>query len=147
MGAEQLLCDLSFLKTALLKIPSYSQESSSASTATPGSTAANGSSNKPQKSYQKHLDDMIIPLEKQLQIVVTSPDALVHSYKAMAYQPSPLHFVKMMDLKGIPKVEQESYLDEYGVGPNDQIRLVVKNQLAEEGEFGKKLSNLLKIKS
>lgn len=145
MGAEQLLLDLSLLKAALLKAPAFSQESGNTPTTT--TTATSSSSSRPQKSYQKHLEDLIIPVEKQLQIVVTSPDALVHSYKAMAYQPSPAHFVKMMDLKGIPKAEQESYLDEYGVGPSDSIRTLVRNQLAEEGEFGKKLSNLLKIKS
>jgi len=143
IGAEQILLDVTTIKAALLKLPSMIADESGA----PPPAASGAKPVVSQKPYLKHVDEMLLPLEKELQIVMAPADALVHTYKTMYHQPTPAHFVKLLDLKGVPKTEQEAYLDKYGVPINDAIRVLVRNQIAEEGEFGKKLSNLLKIKT
>eukprot|EP01125_Pyxidicula_operculata_P005119 TRINITY_DN186_c1_g3_i1.p1 TRINITY_DN186_c1_g3~~TRINITY_DN186_c1_g3_i1.p1 ORF type:complete len:398 (-),score=94.09 TRINITY_DN186_c1_g3_i1:209-1264(-) len=115
LGAEQLLSDVGNMKVFLQKLPTIGTE--------------NGETN---ERFSKLIEKQISPIEKVVQIVLSSKENLVETYKTMYPEPDVNHFVRILDMKGTPKTEQESYLDQYGVAPNAPIRITIRTAIQEE---------------
>jgi len=94
-GAEQLLIDLSALKTALLRIPGESLSTQNYT-----------------RSIQKHT----ARLEALLKVIVTPSDpaeGFILNYTLLIGDASFTNFQKILDLKGTTKAEQNDLLDSF----------------------------------
>ncbi|KAJ7594544.1 Vps53-like protein [Mycena floridula] len=95
IGAEQLLIDLSAVKSFLLQLPGDSLASS---------------------SYTRGLAKSTTRLESLLKVIVTPvdpPEGFILNYTLLIGDASFSNFQKILDLKGTPKAEQNDLLDSF----------------------------------
>ncbi|KAI6033241.1 Vps53-like protein [Pisolithus orientalis] len=95
IGAEQLLIDLGVVKSCLLKLPSEALSTS---------------------GYTRSLTKITTRLEALLKVIVTPvdpPEGFILNYTLLIGDASFSNFQKILDLKGTPKLEQNSLLDTF----------------------------------
>ncbi|KAF8134453.1 Vps53-like protein [Boletus edulis] len=95
IGAEQLLIDLGVFKSCLLKLPGESLSTT---------------------SYTRSLTKITTRLEALLKVIVTPVDpaeGFILNYTLVIGDVSFSNFQKILDLKGTPKMEQNSLLDTF----------------------------------
>jgi len=95
IGAEQLLIDLGVFKSCLLKLPGESLAAS---------------------SYTRSLTKITTRLEALLKVIITPVDpaeGFILNYTLVIGDASFSNFQKILDLKGTPKMEQNSLLDSF----------------------------------
>ncbi|KAI6040208.1 Vps53-like protein [Pisolithus marmoratus] len=95
IGAEQLLIDLGVLKSSLLKLPGETLSTS---------------------GYTRSLTKIATRLEVLLKVIVTPvdpPEGFILNYTLLIGDASFSNFQKILDLKGTPKLEQNSLLDTF----------------------------------
>ncbi|KAL4251433.1 VPS53 family protein [Abortiporus biennis] len=95
IGAEQLLIDLSALKTSLLKLPGEELSTS---------------------NYTRNVTKNTTKLETLLKVIVTPVDpaeGFVLNYTLLIGDASFSNFQKILDLKGTPKLEQNDLMDTF----------------------------------
>jgi hypothetical protein len=100
VGAEQMLLDITSIKQVLLEIPTYSLEGKKDPSTVPS-------------RYSKHVTKEMGRAEKLLKILISPPEAMVATYLAIAKEVSEHRLARIMELKGIPKSEQQQMLDQY----------------------------------
>lgn len=126
LGAEQLLLDTKLLRGILLKI--FGDNS----------------------RITKRIEQNMGAVEKVCQVIAARKDSLVVTYKSLNATINVAEFIQILDIKGIKKNEQESYLDKLGISPNNSIRLTIRNQIEEEesmtGRIGSFLERLPSMK-
>uniref|UniRef100_A0A6B2KYE7 Vps53 N-terminal domain-containing protein n=1 Tax=Arcella intermedia TaxID=1963864 RepID=A0A6B2KYE7_9EUKA len=137
IGAEQLLVDATSLKAILVNLPAIGLNEADAST-------------KVTERFRKRIDKEMAPIEALLKILVTPTSLLTETYIQM-YQSEgkdPLHFIKILNVKGIKESEQDTYLDQFGLKPNDPIRQKIKNneQTKVKFTFDSIIDNIFKKK-
>jgi hypothetical protein len=71
-------------------------------------------------------------LDKLLETVMTPSELLVDSYKAIVSDHTKLELIKIMDIQGIKKSDQEGYFDQYGSTKDSPGRLDVRSAAASE---------------
>lgn len=71
-------------------------------------------------------------LDKLLKTVMTPAELLVDTYKAIVSDHTELDLIKIMDIQGIKKSEQEGYLDQYGSPKDSPGRLEVRAAATSE---------------
>jgi len=119
-GAEQLLVDATSIKGLIAKMPHIGLSDDEASKIN-------------KERFVKRIDKEMAPVEKLLKLLMTPKEALVVTYKTLYHQSmDPLHFIKILNIKGVPRTEQGTYLEQYGLKANDPIRLNLKNQSEEQ---------------
>eukprot|EP00736_Rhodelphis_marinus_P003641 Rmarinus@m.2352 len=111
-GAQQLLLDTNVIKTVLLKLPSLGP---------PGGPSVD--------SYARLVNEEVKKCEILLKLVLTPPESLLITYKALVSDASTMNLRRIMDLKGLTKREQQEIL---GDGPG----LGTSTAAAPSGVFG-----------
>ncbi|KAN0091332.1 Vps53-like, N-terminal domain containing protein [Tylopilus felleus] len=95
IGAEQLLIDLGVFKSCLSKLPGEALSTT---------------------SYTRSLTKITMRLEALLKVIVTPvdpPEGFILNYTLVIGDASFSNFQKILDLKGTPKMEQNSLLDSF----------------------------------
>jgi len=118
LGSEQLLCDVKILKTVLSKIIGPED-----------------------KWVAKRLDQTIVVLEKLCQILLSPPENLVSTYKSLFANHTPEQLLEFLDIKGIKLVEQESFLDTYGLSKNSPLRQAIRDAISEQDSAYRKIGS------
>lgn len=120
VGAEQLLVDATSLKGLICKIPHIGLNDEEASKIN-------------KERFVKRIEKEMVPIEKLLKILMTPKDGLVATYQTLYHQSgNPEHLLKILNIKGIPKPEHGAYFDQFGIKPNDPIRVALKNQSEQD---------------
>jgi hypothetical protein len=99
VGAEQLLLDMTSIKTILIEMP----------------VMAKGGGGDHPKRYVKYVNKAIGKVEVLLKLVITPPESLVETYQALVKGGSEAELQRIMELKGMKKDENflTSLLDQY----------------------------------
>ncbi|KAI9591682.1 Vps53-like protein [Syncephalis fuscata] len=101
MGAKQLISDLAFLRTMLLDLPSLGGDASSQSKG-------------PSMTYTRIVQEGINKIEASFKLIdLEANTALVESYVQQAPTPTMIGFQRVLELKGLSRVEQQPLLEYY----------------------------------
>lgn len=114
VAAEQLLVDLFVIKEALTKLPTLK-------------STEDGAVNQPSSRYTKNVANVISRIETLLKVVLTRPaprDGLIQNYFILVGDKSRSNFVKILELKGIPRYEHNAYLEQFHLLLGEQENLV-----------------------
>ncbi len=84
------------------------------------------------RRYVKRVKRDMGRLDKLLKTVMTPAELLVDTYKAIVQDHTEMDLIKIMDIQGIKKSEQETYLDQYGSPKDSPGRLEVRAAAASE---------------
>ncbi|CCG83298.1 putative GARP complex subunit Vps53 [Taphrina deformans PYCC 5710] len=94
IGAEQMLLDIHAIKVALLNLPG-------------SETTA---------SYTKLVNKQMLHLETLLKVLLSSatpPDGLIQNYLYLIQDKNTVNFIKVLDIKGVPKYQQQPILNKF----------------------------------
>lgn len=114
VAAEQLLVDLFVIKESLLKLPTLK-------------STENGEPVQPSSRYTKNVAHVVSRIETLLKVVLTRPaprDGLIQNYFILVGDKSRSNFVKILELKGIPRYEHNSYLEQFHLLLGEQENLI-----------------------
>jgi len=104
IGGQQLMIDFGTIKTLLLQIPSTIPENSSDKSGNARWITR----------YNKHVTKEMSKAEMLLKIISLTPkETLVETYKTKIPQANEIEFQKLLDLKGLPKNEQKTLIDQF----------------------------------
>ncbi|CAG8441641.1 3122_t:CDS:10 [Ambispora leptoticha] len=116
IGAEQLLLDIHALKTSILEIPTLGIENPAP----------------PSTTFVKIVNKGISKIEIILKLVLTPhepPDGLVSNYILLIGDRNPANFQKILDLKGIKKIEQQPIINIFQQRVQDHPNLVENSNI------------------
>jgi len=82
--------------------------------------------------YTKRVKRDLGRLDKLLKTVMTPAELLVDTYKAIVSDHGEMELIKIMDIQGIKKSEQEAYLDQYGSPKDSPGRLEIRAAPTED---------------
>ncbi|KAG9144226.1 hypothetical protein Leryth_022084 [Lithospermum erythrorhizon] len=94
-GAQQMLLDTQAVKTILLDIPSLAKQTSGAA------------------SYSKFVSREMSKAEALLKVILSPIDSVADTYCALLPEGTLLEFQRLLELKGLKKVDQQSILDDF----------------------------------
>ena len=112
-GSQQLLLDVTTLKTLLLKLPVLEEKAGR----TGGAKSKQGTKIAP-AMYTKMVTKQFQRIEILLKLVGTPSELLVDMFKSQWEGGSALDFQVIMNLKGMKRNEQAIYLEKLGVDPS-----------------------------
>eukprot|EP00028_Trichosphaerium_sp_Am-I-7-wt_P012445 CAMPEP_0168539734 /NCGR_PEP_ID=MMETSP0405-20121227/22018_1 /TAXON_ID=498012 /ORGANISM="Trichosphaerium sp, Strain Am-I-7 wt" /LENGTH=462 /DNA_ID=CAMNT_0008569381 /DNA_START=12 /DNA_END=1400 /DNA_ORIENTATION=- len=118
-GTQQLLLDIENIKIALLRLPVQGM----------------GDSAKVTDRYARRVKRLMGAVENYIKALACPADTLVDSYKLLIPDHSDIGLVKIMQLRGMKRVEMEAILDEYGSEPDSLARSQVKSNLISNLNF------------
>jgi len=99
VGAEQLLLDVTAIKSILLEIPTLS-------------SSGKGGQAAPER-YVKLVKKEVLEAETLLKTIITPKEALVRTFAELTKERSETKLLRIMELKAIPKAEQFILLENY----------------------------------
>lgn len=102
IGAEQLLLDVTAIKSLLLELPTLSSLGKSGHAATPA----------PER-YVKLVKKEVLEAETLLKTLITPKEALVRTFAELTKERSETKLLRIMELKAISKAEQFILLEQY----------------------------------
>jgi len=123
VGAEQLLLDMTQVKTVLLSLQSIPSSSASGENIQPQSKTELATSR-----YTKYTKKEMLHVEQLLKVLITPQVGLVHSFKNLLADSSEANFTRIMDLKGIKKSDQGILIE--------ALRIYELNLKKEQGQKG-----------
>ncbi|KAI3470444.1 hypothetical protein Pfo_027107 [Paulownia fortunei] len=94
-GAQQMLLDTQAVKTILLDIPSLGKQKSAAA------------------GYSKFVSREMSKAEALLKVILSPVDSVSDTYCALLPEGTPSEFQRILDLKGLKRIDQQSILDDY----------------------------------
>ncbi|KAL7148640.1 hypothetical protein ABFS83_06G192600 [Erythranthe nasuta] len=94
-GAQQMLLDTQAVKTILLEIPSLGKQVSAVT------------------GYSKFVSREMSKAEALLKVILSPIDSVADTYCALLPEGTPGEFQRILDLKGLKRVDQQSILDDY----------------------------------
>jgi len=109
VGAEQILLDMTAIKTVLLDMPTYGSPAISTSSSTSNLLSKKESS--VSSRYLKYTKKEMLRVEMILKVIITPQVGLVHSFKTLLTDSSETNFIKVMELKGIRKADQTALIE------------------------------------
>jgi hypothetical protein len=116
IGAEQLRVDVAAATNFLATMP----------------VTGLAPTNQAPERYVKRVKRDMGRLDKLLKTVMTPAELLVDTYKAIVSDHTETDLIKIMDIQGVKKSEQEIYLDQYGSAKDSPARLEVRAAAANE---------------
>ncbi|XP_073107578.1 vacuolar protein sorting-associated protein 53 A [Elaeis guineensis] len=94
-GAQQMLLDTQAVKKILLDIPSLGKQTTLAA------------------SYSKFVSREMSKAEALLKVILSPVDSVANTYRALLPEGTPLEFQRILDLKGLKKVDQQAILEDF----------------------------------
>ncbi|KAH7673770.1 hypothetical protein IHE45_08G029100 [Dioscorea alata] len=95
-GAQQMLLDIQAVKTILLEIPALGKLQA---------TVAAG--------YSKFVNREMSKAEALLKVILSPIESVGDTYRALIPEGTPLEFQRILDLKGLKKVDQQSLMEDF----------------------------------
>ena len=123
VGAEQMLLDMYVIKKALEEIITIPK---------PGTDAENQAPVQPPQSYLKHVTRTLTRLDallKTLQVSTSPPEGIVQAYLIHIADSNPTNFKKVLDLKGVRRIDQQSIVELFKVHVPAHDGLVESNSV------------------
>ena len=115
-GSQQLLLDVTTLKTLLLKLPVLEEKAGKKAGTAGGGKPKQGTKIAP-AMYTKMVTKQFQRIEILLKLVGTPSELLIDMFKSQWEGGSALDFQVIMNLKGMKRNEQAIYLEKLGVDP------------------------------
>lgn len=125
VNIEQMLIDLSVLRSYLATLPLYSDPNYD-------DTKKDDTSKLAPKAYLRYLDSQFDKLVSLLKLLLTPElpvDNVIENYFNLIGDKSLSNFGKFLDLKGVNKADQPKYIE------NFRLQLTIPNTLAEESHI------------
>lgn len=97
-GAQQMLLDTQAVKTILLDVPSLGHQTSGAA------------------GYSKFVSREMSKAEALLKVILSPVDSVADTYRALLPEGTPMEFQRILELKGLKKVDQQTILDDFNKG-------------------------------
>ncbi|KAK6917988.1 Vps53, N-terminal [Dillenia turbinata] len=94
-GAQQMLLDTQAVKGILLEIPNLGKQASNAA------------------GYSKFVSREMSKAEALLKVILSPIDSVADTYRALLPEGTPSEFQRILELKGLKKVDQQSVLDDF----------------------------------